>query len=383
MKVVSFLLRGCPLSFLGAYGNEWVATPTVDRLAAEGVVFDAHFAAEPGVFPPSPFGGEGLGVRGRPGSGNSVTNGESPPLTPSPSPSRGEGNKSLLIRCTRPENDGPSGYYAGWGEVVDARPGKSDPSPLDALLRTLPSVLESLPPSDWHLGIELDTLVPPWHVPQDVFDVYVEELLEDGDGAGVEPWKDPPTGWFDEEDRASWELLHRTAAAAVTVFDVKLGAVFDLLRERGLDREAAWVFTAAAGVPLGEHGIIGHHRPWLHEELVHLPLIVRYPNAAHAGRRMAGFTQPDDVVDLEKLLQVNRDHVVTRYAVNGGSEAAIRTAEWTYLHPLTTPPDDDERKPQLFTRPDDRWEVNDLAARNPEVVEALADRVQSSAGGSP
>jgi arylsulfatase A-like enzyme len=353
MKVVSLYLHGCPVSFLGAYGNEWVATPTLDRLAAEGVVFDAHFAAEPGRLPG--------------------------PL-PGPLPGR-----SVFVRSTRPTNDSPAGYYAGWGEVVDARPDAKDGSPLDSFVRTLPGILDALlvsSNSDWHLGIELDSLLPPWHVPQDVFDVYVEELVEDGEAVGVEPWTDPPTGWFDTDDEASWELLHRTFAAAMTVFDVKLGAVFDLLRERGLDRDAAWVFTAGAGFPLGEHGVIGYHRPWLHGELVHLPLIVRYPGGENAGRRVGGFTQPEDLRDVSNLLHVQRDVAITRSTMNGGSEVAIRSAEWTYLHPLTVPVDDEPRQPMLFTRSDDRWEVNDLAARNPEVVEDLANRVQSSAGGS-
>ena len=50
-----------------------------------------------------------------------------------------------------------------------------------------------------------------------------------------------PAGWFDRDDLASWELLHRTFAAVVTVFDAELGRVFDLFRERGLDRSAAWM----------------------------------------------------------------------------------------------------------------------------------------------
>jgi arylsulfatase A-like enzyme len=281
----------------------------------------------------------------------------------------------VLIRATRPEHVAPPAYYAGWGNVVDARPESNSGSPLDGLVQVLPGVLDSLAGEvDWHLGVELDTLLPPWHVPQDVFEVYVEELAEEGEAAGVEPWTKPPTGWFDTDDEASWELLHRTFAAAMTVFDVKLGPVFDLLRQRGLDREAAWVFTAAAGFPLGEHGVLGYHRPWLHGELVHLPLIVRYPNGEHAGRRVSGFTQPEDLRDVLKLLQSQRDVAISRSDMNGEQEVAIRTAEWTYLHPLAVPPGDDERTPMLFTRPDDRWEVNDLAAREPEVVEELAAR---------
>src|SRR4051812_23790205 len=40
MRAIVFVLRGGPAGWLGAYGNEWVATPNLDRVAAGGVVFD-------------------------------------------------------------------------------------------------------------------------------------------------------------------------------------------------------------------------------------------------------------------------------------------------------------------------------------------------------
>ena len=52
-KVLVLAVRGLHLGFLGCYGNDWVATPTLDRLAAEGVVFDLHFADCPGAAPPT------------------------------------------------------------------------------------------------------------------------------------------------------------------------------------------------------------------------------------------------------------------------------------------------------------------------------------------
>ena len=44
MRAFVFVLRGCPAGWLGAYGNEWVTTPNLDRFAAEGVVFDRHIS---------------------------------------------------------------------------------------------------------------------------------------------------------------------------------------------------------------------------------------------------------------------------------------------------------------------------------------------------
>src|SRR5262245_65206019 len=44
MKVLCVEASGLHLGYLGCYGNEWVATPHLDRLATEGVVFDRHYA---------------------------------------------------------------------------------------------------------------------------------------------------------------------------------------------------------------------------------------------------------------------------------------------------------------------------------------------------
>src|SRR5579872_3065389 len=44
MKAIVFVLRGCSAGWLGAYGNEWIATPHLDRFAAEGIVFDRHIS---------------------------------------------------------------------------------------------------------------------------------------------------------------------------------------------------------------------------------------------------------------------------------------------------------------------------------------------------
>ena len=43
MNVIVVVCNSLHLGFLGAYGNAWIDTPSLDRLAAEGVVFDHHF----------------------------------------------------------------------------------------------------------------------------------------------------------------------------------------------------------------------------------------------------------------------------------------------------------------------------------------------------
>ena len=47
MRVIVFALNGCPAEWLGVYGNDWVGTPNLDRLASEAVTFDRHISDRP------------------------------------------------------------------------------------------------------------------------------------------------------------------------------------------------------------------------------------------------------------------------------------------------------------------------------------------------
>jgi arylsulfatase A-like enzyme len=419
MRTVVFVLRGCPVGWLGAYGNEWVATPNLDRLAAESVVFDRHISDRPEAAAATAawLGGSGLPVL---------------------STLRGAGVHTVLVRANHPDTDGPGWFYDGWGEVFDARPQEEDNSPLDALVRSLPALLDRLAATPDHLlWIEIDRLIPPWDVRQDVFEAYLEDEdeppeeegeeeddeeddeeeededeIEEGEGDEIAaeeepgppqppipdppppvpdepatPWFDPPTGLFDSSDPDAWEWLHSSFAAVVTSLDAELGLLFEQLRARGLDQSAAWLLTSDFGYPLGEHGQIGPHRPWLHEELVHVPLMLRLPGAAEACRRVAGFTQPSDIaptlLDLFGLKpaasllplahgegESHRQHAVTALELNGAAELAIRTEDWAYLLPVRVP-EGETREPLLFGKPDDRWEVSDLRSRNLERADEL------------
>jgi hypothetical protein len=455
MRAIVFVLRGCPAGWLGTYGNEWVGSPNLDRIAAEGVVFDRHLSDCPIAdevcwswrngrhhLPPLPDQ-ESLRVA-EDAVGCDILL----------SPLRAAGVWMVLIRANHPDTDAPAPFYAGWDEVFDARPQADQDSPLDALLGALPSLLDRLATVPrWLAWVEIDRLLPPWDVRQDVFEAYLgdEDEVEpiapnhdrlddsqadpDSDGGGeefgenggdesdntnsegpaedteeldpreiaapaeaesepVSPFFDPPTGPFDRADPAAWEWLHRTFAAVVTSLDAELGAIFDQLQTRGLDQTATWVVTSDHGYPLGEHGQVGIHRPWLHEELVHVPLIVRFPGAAEAGRRVPSLTQPVDLAPTllelfgaelpttsihgHSLLPLVRGEVeaVRPYALsgltqNGATEWAIRTAEWAYLLPGPRPDTDPPRQPQLFEKPDDRWEVNDLQRQHLDLAERL------------
>src|SRR3954471_18679617 len=99
MRVIVFALHGCPAGWLGAYGNDWVGTPNLDRLASEAVTFDRHVSdcpepeaarrawrarmQDPTPRPPPP-GGEGVNARdaSRETGALSSSEGSCPPSPP-------------------------------------------------------------------------------------------------------------------------------------------------------------------------------------------------------------------------------------------------------------------------------------------------------------
>jgi hypothetical protein len=329
MKRIVLSAPGVGPRWLGCYGNERVGTPRLDQFAAESRLFDRCYATDP-ANPYTGWQGAAMGTLVHAG-----------PLPP-------------------PE------FYAGFAEVFDALPQETDRTRVDGVVRWLKDLQ---PGDDSSLWIDLPGLLPPWDVPQDVFDAYLEDL-EDGEPAeGVPPWRAPATGWFDRDDFESWELLHRSFAAAVTTFDADVGRILDVLVARGWDRSATIAFTSGCGFPLGEHGVLGYYRPWLHDEVCHLPLIVRPPGGCE-GRREPGLVAPADLAILLHGETPRRDKIISHWQLGPAAERAVRTDDWTLLVPTAQHPDDadEPRSVQLYEYPADRFEVHDVAGEKEEVV---------------
>ena len=64
-----------------------------------------------------------------------------------------------------------------------------------------------------------------------------------------------------------------------------IGKLLELLEAKGLSENTAIVLTADHGEAFFEHGEFGHGQD-LHEEVVRVPLIVRYPGKVAAGQRI-------------------------------------------------------------------------------------------------
>ncbi|HZZ79309.1 MAG TPA: sulfatase-like hydrolase/transferase [Gemmataceae bacterium] len=345
MKMIVIEALGLHLGYLGSYGNDWVATPNLDRLAVEGVTFDWHFADQPELTPTTPWHERSVGT------GCYAFPGRAAPSATTRRPH--------VVRCDR-----------------------------------LAEAIAAAAEHDW-LWIEGPSLLPPWNLEDELLDAYFDE---DDVEEGLTPWPDPPLAGVALDD-AQTVQLQNTYAAAVTMFDAQLRVLTDRLPLE----DTLLCVTARSGLPLGEHGMIGTPRPLLHDELVHVPLLLRLPGAAHAGTRIAALTQPIDLLptflealgeaappmhgrSLWPLLRGEVDEV-RPFAVSGlriGAEGTwlMRTPEWA----LHVPIEESGRVPLLFAKPADRWEVNNLYQQQIELAEpmmqTLREFVEQTAGSS-
>ncbi|MGY4611034.1 sulfatase [Thermostichus sp. MS-CIW-38] len=82
------------------------------------------------------------------------------------------------------------------------------------------------------------------------------------------------------------QVLRDIYDAEVAYQDHLLGSVFDTLRHTGLEQNTLVAIVADHGEGLGEHDFVGHAFV-VYEELIRVPLILRYPGHFPAGKRIA------------------------------------------------------------------------------------------------
>jgi arylsulfatase A-like enzyme len=461
MNVIVVVCNGLHLGFLGAYGNSWIETPNLDRLASEGVVFDHHFPENLTTLPTRRSWWTGRYGFPDPEQGWTPLRPDEPIL---PDLLWSRGVRTALISDVPMLREAGQGFGRGFDDVVWVRGQGYDPFVPAGDPRAKGVRLEDepglrLPPEDdpdhalwkgrWeqflrnravlrtdveeNTGVArtvraavdwlerrgksrepfllwLDLFSPhgPWDPPQPYRDQYAtaepdefeageegdlveDEADEELDLADVPVLIDVPAGAVGEViDEAELLRLRRTYAGTVTLVDRWLGELFDALKRLGRADDTLLVFTSDQGEPLGEHGFVRRFRPWLYEELIHTPLIVRMPGGKFGGMRHQAIVQTVDLLptvlaalglppsehahghDLLPLIRGEQTKV-RDFACLGMDveEFAIRTHLWHLIVPIEPDPDDPPRLPELYRKPEDRWDQNDVAGLHPEVAEHL------------
>jgi arylsulfatase A-like enzyme len=326
MNLVYITLDSLNRHFLPCYGNTWMHTPNIDRLAAKGVVFDHHYA---GSLPCMPArremwtGTEELwwrwwgplepwdrtlafemhrrgvtsqlvtdhyhffewgahsfeydfdgyeSVRGHENDNQRTRPVDAPP----------DWARTMLLR--RPD----SSIYV---QNVQDYEGEEDFFSPRVLASTARWLRHERPHGPWYLHVDAFDPHEPFHVPEPYRSMYTQD-----DYREFSPW--PAYGRTDAGNSAlsprELEWVRAQYAGKVSMADRWLGRVLTALDEQNLWDDTIVVLTTDHGHYLGDHGWIGKPECPVYDTLSHNPLLIWWPGCPSSGR-CAAQTQTIDL----------------------------------------------------------------------------------------
>jgi len=368
--------------YLGPYGNTWIDTSNFSRLAAESLLFEFAMADSPHL--PLLYRSYWKGLHAM--SDDTAVD------------SLAESLVATDIH-TALVTDDQTVAELNWTDAFDERIALS-PAPteqtaeevgLTQMAHLFASAVDWLAeaPEPFLLWVHCRGMAGSWDAPLDFRNQFADE--EDPTPPDIVT---PPVmrleAAHDPDDLLG--LLH-ACAGQVCLLDTCLGVLLDAVQTMPVGENTLLAVTSPRGYPLGEHGRVGQCDETLYGELVNVPCFLRFPDGAGAAARSHFLVQPPDVYPtvldwfglrtsdksgwgasllpaLDDVPPSDRDRAC---AISEG-HSAIRTPAWfLQRHP--------DSKRELYAKPGDRWEANEVADRCGETadeLETLLDEYQQA-----
>ncbi len=318
MKALFLVLDTVRRDYLAAYGNDWVRTPHLTRLAEGGIVFDNHWV---GSLPCMPARREFMT-----GRHNFVYRGWGP-IEPYDDVLPRELRKAGIFTHLMTDHDhyfdlGGENYHTAFNTWEFFRGQENDPwvSRVDAVdmpehlgqqtqvnrknrlaqqreedfsgPRTAQAAVDWLKANkdadNWFLQVELFDPHEPFYCT----DKYRAMYGDDWDG----PLFDWPKYGEVSESPEAVAHIRKCYAGLLTMTDYWCGKVLDTLDELGLRDDTLIVFTTDHGTMLAEHRYWMKNEMPVYNEIVRVPLVISLPHGERAGTRVAALTQTIDVM---------------------------------------------------------------------------------------
>lgn len=377
-NVVVFVIDRLGANMLGAYGSTWIETSNFNRLAGRSVVFDQAFTTTTNLQDAyrdlwSPYGVEKNLIQ-----------------------DIGDRGTSSILLTDEPAVERLS-QADSFDRVISAQIQFAERI-ADSIARTeLASFFAQA--TQLVLDMESGSLVwlhsrglnGNWDAP-----IELRTRLADLEDPAPPQFYLPPSRMFDPDADDPDELLgyQQVCAAQVTLIDDFLGVILDLL-ESGIGQSTLFCLTSTRGYPLGEHRLVGEgasqHQPYLnYNESVHVPMMICLPDRPEfehvRGVRSGSLIQPswisagladwfsgsDSAIErrIQSVSERLPEKLCEAVVVCNGDTQSIQTHAWKLIRSGSVR---QQPKFELFAKPDDRWEVNDVSRRCPQIVEALSN----------
>ncbi len=385
-NLICLVVERLHAGMVGAYGNSWIRTAAIDKLACESIVFDQAFLESPLL--EQTYRAYWHGVHPADGRSRDEQTASLPHLLSSAGwhtalvtdsaevarlLSAAEFSEQVLVdsptECTTAADISESGMARLFGAATDWIQTAREP---------------------FCLWVHARGLAGPWDAPLEMRNQFAEE-------DDPEPPKlvKVPNHWLPDEFDPDEPLGIRHAyAGQVTLLDLCLGAFLDELDAGPLAKRTQLTFLSTAGFPLGEHRRIGPCDDAMYNETTQLVWTMRFPDELGKLTRTQALAQPSDLPgtlldwleldvgqlghgtasSLLSLIRGSLDFVRDRLLMVGRHDRALRTPAWHLRQPLTG-------AAELYAKPSDRWEVNEVANLLPDIVlgmQAALEEVQQS-----
>ncbi|MGN6134281.1 MAG: hypothetical protein ACTHOU_07240 [Aureliella sp.] len=377
MKALAIIVEGLGAAMLGPYGSSTSTTPAINRLAAQSLVLDQCFV-------------DSFDLRLQLRSLWTAAHGSS--LAPSTwnlwQALTERGIPAQLITDSSQAAEVAQTYGCPQITLVDVpAAGEAAESAEDcSLMHVFAVAMQQLanPETEGLVWIHARGLRHPWDAPL----ALRQAMTDPEDPAPPSSVELPDVMVDDETDPDLIVGWGQVAAAQVAVLDEAIDALEQVIAARDDAHQWAWLLASTGGTPLGEHGRIGRSRCEGYAEEIAVPAIVRPGEPLAVGVRRAELCQlPDLPLTLlvamgwaeqelpslwgRNLWQSGPPRMSTQWPVEAtlawlghGEHTWIRTPAWSLLQTGDQPA-------RLYVKPDDRWEVSDIAARRDDIVEQL------------
>ncbi|MDR1382617.1 MAG: sulfatase-like hydrolase/transferase [Planctomycetaceae bacterium] len=415
-NVICLLIDRFHLGFLGAYGNAEIETPAINRLAAESLTADRFYIDTLDV---------GEACRSWWFGTHALCREEIANTPPQSFISQLNANGYKTVLLTDNLNVAYSVHAEDFSEMrllpitKNLAPCQNlEQTHLFSMFAAIADAAETLADSEkpYFLWCRLCGFAENWDVPM----VYRDKYCGRGDPAPYNQVTPPPfLRKNDQYDEQRWDDLRQSVAASyaggVTMLDELMESLTEMLRAGDFGEETLFLFAGTSGILLGEENCIGiplkqwypnqpfesaeqfaifHHEP-LVSALIQTPLMIRFPDQFGAATRTDALLQPGDMTQLfcewfnelspmSELLSLisgktDSHHdclLIVADAESYKEQSCFVTPAWLLRKNSSSHPNAETSSDPsyaLFAKPDDRWDVNNVADRCDEIVEQLRD----------